>query len=159
MHAFGPYDILVDKLESDDEKGVLFFENPQTFTVRQSLNLTQACRQIHSETKLLYWESRMFRFGPPSEDDSSIRNVIKTLTVEKRDAIRHIAVHKEEVKLEALWEQIPELRGLKTMMLWGSYFMWGTDRRLAGELPRIQEDVRALVGHDVDVSLEVVASK
>lgn len=145
----------MDKLESNDQWSVIFFRNPQSFTVRQSLDLTQVCRQVYAETKLLYWESRIFRFGPPSEDDSSIRNVLELLSAEKRGAIQRIAVHKEEVKLEALWEQLPRLRGLKMLLLWGFYFAWGTDRVLAGQLPRIDSYVRAYVGHAVDVSLDV----
>lgn len=134
---------------------MLFFENPQNFTVRQSLSLTQVCRQIHTEMKLLYWASRMFRFGPPSEEDCSIRNLLTMLSGEKRGAIQRIAVHKEEIKLEALWEQLPELSGLKTTTLWGCYFTWGTEGALAGQLSRIQEDISASVGHHVQVSLEV----
>ncbi|KAF3046455.1 hypothetical protein E8E12_009586 [Didymella heteroderae] len=155
IHAFGPDDILVDKLKTHYEQ-VLFFENPQPYTVRQSLYLTQVCRQIYSETKLLYWESRTFRFGPTSDDDSSIRNTLKVLSAEKRKAIRHIAVHKEEVKLDNVWEMLPQLRGLKTMVLWGSYFTWGTDRDLAGQLSTIRVEVRHLAGSEVEATVETV---
>lgn len=107
---------------------------------------------MHVETALLYWESRMFRFGPPSDDDSSIRNVLRGLSGEKRRAIRHVAVHKEEVELSNVWEVLPQLRGLRTMVLWGCYFTWGTERDLARKMLDIQVAVEVLVGREVEVT-------
>lgn len=153
-HAFDPPDILIDKLDTDSHR-VLFFENPQPYTVRQSLDLTQVCRQIHAETALLYSEMRMFRFGPPSDDDSSIRNVLAKVSKEKCEAIRHITVHKEEVRLDNVWAMLPQLKRLKTVVFWGCYFTWGTERDLERKMGGpygIRETVRLLVGSEVDVT-------
>lgn len=157
-HAFGPPDILIDKLDTNDSHQVVFFENPQAFTVRQSLDLTQVCRQIHAESALLYWETRMFRFGPPSDDDSSIRNMLAKVSKEKCEAIRHVAVHKEEVGLDNVWAMLPQLKRLKTVVFWGCYFTWGTERDLARKMGGpygIRESVRLLVGSEVDVTSTV----
>jgi hypothetical protein len=88
----------------------------------------------------------------PSDDDSSIRNVLEGLGGEKRSANRHVAVHKEEVELGNVWEVLPQLRGLRTMVLWGCYFTWGTERDLARKMLGIQVAVEVLVGREVEVT-------
>lgn len=97
----------------------------------------------------------MFRFGPPSDKDSSVRNVLKKLSVEKRNAIRYIAVHKEEIGLDNVWEMLPQLRGLKTMVLWGCHFTWGTERQLARNMWAIETRVRDLVRIEVEATATV----
>jgi hypothetical protein len=51
----------------------------------------------------------MFRIGFPCFHDSSIKNWLDVLTAEQRNAIRRIAVHKDEVNQGSLWDYLPKM--------------------------------------------------
>lgn len=152
-YAFGPNEIIVDQIEFGD--GIHIWGNASRTRPGVFLQFTGTCRQMYSESITLYFQTRTFRFGPPDllGKDTAVNNWLKMLSVAQRSAISHIAVHKDDLELEALWEQLPGLEGLKKMSLWGSYFMAGLDQVVVGKLEEINDRVDLLVGHHVEIEV------
>lgn len=65
-------------------------------------------------------------------------------------------MHEEEVGLDNVWEVLPQLRGLRTVVFWGCYLTWGTEgdlKRKMSEKYGIRYKVGLLVGREVDVTM------
>lgn len=111
------------------------------------------CRQIHSETHLLFFQFRLFTFASPLEKLSRLEAWLNLLTVSQQCAIRRVSVHVGELHDLTFWDNMGRLRGLKELRVRS---VKGYEERTHEHWKRVNGEVDQIVGHHVDLLLEPV---
>ena len=111
------------------------------------------CRQIHSETHLLFFQFRLFTFASPLEKLSRLEAWLNLLTVSRQCAIRRVSVHVGELHDLTFWDNMGRLRGLKELRVRS---VKGYEERTHEHWKGVNGQVDQIVGHHVDLLLEPV---